>query len=316
MRSIIRDKFQDNWIVLDVENINSTSDSFIDLFDIQSNYAQGSTLYQAVVKVGGSPFIQVVYNGGKVKNIYATINTIDDLLEALNEAFPENANSLFFNGGKLGAATYSLECYSSKYTFTSILLNGLNLFTATAGQNAVGGTSINVNSESVVSWNEVVQELVFQPYKIDNMDVFANTLAQANNQIWKATKMANGVEYDDYSQPAVNPIQNQFALIYIPLNFTPSATNGLIYKVDAGESVRIIMRYSRISLNQIKEIQVSEIDDYDILTLPRFNKPSGKLVDLVNQELRKDIEKKFIERNKSETGIKAIVSGYLFSGKA
>jgi hypothetical protein len=316
MQSIIESKYQDNWIVIDLNSIDTENDTYVSLFNSEIDYVNGSSQYIAPVKAVVAPYITITYNGGAEKRIYGNnLENVNNVITILNEEFEEGGGSVFTANNVVGV-NFNLTAVSNRFSFQNITWFGgiTHNFVASTSQ-AAAGSRVVVTSESNINMNEISQELSYQPYKLDNIDVYANTLAQANNQIWKATRMANGVEYDDYEQPAVNPIQNQFALIYMQLDYTPSPTNDLIYKVDAGERVRIICRYSHISLYRINEIQVEQIDELDILDLPRFQKPSGKLVELVNKELRKDMERRFIDRNKSDTGIKSIVSGYLFSGK-
>lgn len=240
-----------NWIALTLTNVNPTSSKTIDLFRLNVNY-DGATKYTA---------LNVFYKNGawtvttSTGNTNLTSTSPSDLLTQLNALFQENGEGVFY-GENAGGGFYNIYAYSDDYTFVSITNPSPTVYNFTStSSNVVGGSQISVVSESSISMNDITQELLYQPYLLLGVNVYADTIAQANKELQLRDYEMNGTLRKKFKNPAISPMQQQFVLENIELNYIPDATNQLQYTLDAGESVRMIFKYFGGSLMQIKEIQ-------------------------------------------------------------
>jgi hypothetical protein len=245
-----------NWIVLTLQNVDANNDSYIDLFTLDADYS-GTTQYLAQNVAWAqpkNPIWKLQVDGNSVQYAQDPA-TIADLVALFNADYQENGSGVFSFVDNLDG-TFDLVAYSNDYVFTSITnpLLASTLFVASSSP-ATGGSSVVVTSDSSISMNDITQELLFQPYLLLAVNVYANTMAQTNNELQLRDYEMNGTLRKTFQNPAVVPSQAQFALENIELNYIPDPTNKLRYKVDAGETVKMIFKYYGGSVLQIKEIQ-------------------------------------------------------------
>lgn len=230
-----------NLISLDFTNIsNVTSDVNIFSFGSISGgtdtfFATTFAYYPTVQLTNssfGSPTIDSFFGG-----------TISDLISNMN-AFYIGIYEFTYelvSGTGIGAIyRLYLKQLDTNYIAVSIYSNQDYFFTE---NNVISGSTVAVISNSELSYNEISNDLQVQPYIIDSINVYANTLSQVDIRWKKITKNANGLSATDFNQPRVDPMQKQFAIENIPLNFTPSSINNLGYRLNGLQTVRVFFYY-------------------------------------------------------------------------
>ena len=307
-------KFQDNWIVLDVLNTNDHV-SEVNLFDVNKNYT--TTNYEAgvlpyssvspieitvryVLLSSPNTLLDVVFPPA----IYLTINSLVAALNA-NPIFIENGSGIFY---------YEMITPTS-YT---LLANSSNIILFNVTEKIILTTTLAFSSTGVVTtelqqtpMNDIVQELVFQPYIINTVDIFASNVAQANQQFSIGDRSPNGTFYEEFENPSVNPIQPQSALLGIELNFSPSPTNFLKYKMNPYERVRMIFKYSHIKLENISESKIADDNGFYDLELNSRPISDNYIRGVVLDSIRKQHLKELGVNQLSDSNIKKIVAKYL-----
>ena len=304
------DKFQDNWIVLDVAN---TSSSIVEVqfFDPDKNYNettfQASNLQPTIlaattytlayqIKPTPSPTLAIFLIG--------SYPTIELLVAALNAegAFQENGVGIF---------SYTVNADTTWNLIANSALLELDTFSSAVPLNNQQFISFGTfTSESTLSLNEITQELVYQPYRLDTVDVFAANVAQANQQFMIKDRSPNGTFYEDVQNPEVSPTQPQPALINISIDYIPSPTNILLYKMNALESVRFIFKYTHISLNSLDGNQLitpDKVIELPVSTSVKDNSMRG----IVLQSMKQDQLKRLNVYHLNQNNIKRLVAGYL-----
>ena len=230
-----------NLISLDLTNISSTT-SDVDIFSFGSSSGATDTYfitqfaYYPTVQVSnlsfGSPTIDSFFGG-----------TISDLISNIN-AFYVGIYLFTYelvSGTGIGAI-YRLyvKQLDSNYTAVSIYSNQDYYFTENS---IIKNSTIAVTSNSELTYNEISNDLQVQPYIIDSINVYANSLSQVDQRWKKVSRNANGVSFTDFNQPRVDPLQRQFAIENIGVNFVPSSINNLGYRLLGLETVRVFFYY-------------------------------------------------------------------------
>jgi hypothetical protein len=118
----------------------------------------------------------------------------------------------------------------------------------------IAGSTVTVQTEGGITYNELVSELQTQPYIINPVNIYTNTQAQSLQRFRKTQKEATGYTLIEFERPKLDPMQNQFAIEGIETKFTPSHLNALNYNIKGGETVRIWMYYNRIDMSVPKDI--------------------------------------------------------------
>jgi len=115
----------------------------------------------------------------------------------------------------------------------------------------VKDTNIAVSVDGL-SYSELLSELINQPYIFDEMSVFANTSSQSTQIVQKIKKTQSGESFESLEFPRLDPIQIQFVINKIKLDFIPSPINKLRYTVKGNESVSLWFFYRTKSLFNYK----------------------------------------------------------------
>lgn len=291
--------FQDNWIALSVQNFGDTAQS-INLLDVNTNYSTTKYLapnisfsalllstWTITTTAGATPFT-------------GSFPTIDSVIDAFNATFVENGSGVFMYE-PAGGGLINIIAYSEEYTFLSVtppLAPTVN-FTATPST-VISGKFVSVASESNVTLNEITQELVYQPYRIDTVSVYANTIDQANNNFTSKDIASSGQEYENSEVPIISPKQTQFVVENQILNYLPSPTNKLQYVIDGSQTLRIIFKYSNLSLLQMGEEEVQEDKDQE-------KKELSPIVSIVKRHIKKEQLDKLNIAHLSDNNIKKVV---------
>ena len=278
----------ENWIVLSLENIGTIDSSTVDLFNPNVDYS-GSTRYITGVLTfasGSGAIINTSQNGYEV--VDGTYNSIQELISALNAQFTENGNGVF-TYVYLGAENYRLVAFSTIWTFLDITTpaNPNAKFTASLSNVVAGSTGV-VQSEYTPSLNDITQELVYQPYVLVDVDIFANSRPQVNKNLSLIERDPNGKELTRLEFPKLSPNASQSVILSQPLRYQPTPTNNLEYTLLAGETVRLIFKYIGGNLSELvvpestSDIYIEEIKHN---LLPKPKKPM-KYLPITNPMLR------------------------------
>lgn len=230
-----------NLISLDFTNIsNQTSD--VNIFSFESSAGSTETIfvtefaYYPTVQINslqfGSPTIDSFF-GGSISDLISNINAYYVGIYVFTYEY--------ISGSGIGAI-YRLfvKQLDTNTIAVSIYSNQFYYFTE---KQVISGSTVAVTSNSELSYNEISNDLQVQPYIIDSINVYANTLSQVDIRWKKIIKNANGVSATDFNQPRVDPMQKQFAIENIPLNFTPSSINILGYRLNGLQTVRVFFYY-------------------------------------------------------------------------
>ncbi len=168
----------------------------------------------------------------------------------------------------------------------STLVNNTDTITYNwACYNVIEGTGISVEDEAGISYSELIAGIRTNadPYLFYNIAVFAETLEQANTTFQKAIRGIDGTVECDFDAVTITPMQSQFVVNSIPLNFLPKAISGLNYVVKAQSCVRLIVNYRRDTIDKLVE-EMEKIENGQFgnteeiyLNLPEVN----KLMDII-----------------------------------
>jgi hypothetical protein len=118
----------------------------------------------------------------------------------------------------------------------------------------IAGSTVTVQTEGGITYNELVSELQTQPYMINPVNIYTNTQAQSLQRFRKTQKEATGYTLIEFERPKLDPMQNQFAIEGIQTKFTPSSLNALNYNIKGGQTVRIWLYYKMIDISHPSEI--------------------------------------------------------------
>jgi hypothetical protein len=118
----------------------------------------------------------------------------------------------------------------------------------------ISGSTVIVETEGGITYDELLSELQNQPYIINPVNIYTNSQEQSLQRFRKTQKEKNGYTLIDFERPKLDPMQNQFAIEGIQTKFTPSPLNALNYNVKGSETVRMWLYYKMIDISIPKEI--------------------------------------------------------------
>ena len=280
-----------NWIVLTLNNINATTPTTVTLFKSPANSANASAVSSGqmvqgitIVDFPGSFKVWYTKDGNATSSTSGILNTIDELIDYINVLF-ESVNPPASYYTEPLANKYDIYSFSSIYTLDQI--DGLGPHVATdLGLNVINGSFANVDVESSdLTYDELVSELQYQPYKLLTANVYANSIDQVNQSFLVNKREATGHVNLDLKVPGISPMFKQYVQQNIPLEFSPSSTNLLKYTLGANETVRLIFPYHHIELVTLPEKSVfvpkMEIPELAII-IDMVRKEPVPILELVN----------------------------------
>jgi hypothetical protein len=133
-----------------------------------------------------------------------------------------------------------------------VLVN--DIYTFNPPYETIAGSTVTVQTEGGITYNELLSELQNQPYMINPVNIYTNTQIQSLQRFRKTQREKNGVSLIEFERPKLDPMQNQFAIEGIETKFTPSSLNALNYRMKASETVRIWLYYQMIDISHPNEI--------------------------------------------------------------
>ena len=283
-------------IVLNLQNLSSV-DSEVNLFSYTSPNSPNSivdTGYVATIVYGIHMFINGFRPSGTSFGQFITSTDVNDLVNQLNTnsvAWFEVQCTFAIDGSKL------IVTNTQGAIFTSIADADTLIPYFFTNYEVISGSTVNVGTVgSGLTYSELVSELVAQPYLIESLNVYANTLSQVGVRWKKAKRETNGTSFIDFDMPRVDPMQTQFAIEGIQLNYTPSPINYLNYRVKGNQSVRLFFYYKykgKLELNlrpQNKQIELNT----SVIEKPTITKNMKENIKLPLFELVKPIQQKKI----------------------
>lgn len=167
----------------------------------------------------------------------------------------------------------------------------------------VEGTGISVTETSGnITYEETIQEVRnnSEPYLFEDFSIYANSVEQLNIQLTKISKGAAGESKTSFNYPTLLN-QKQLIAINLPMNFTPKSISRMGYKVKAFESVRLIINYTKGSINKHIETLSSFIEEGVPLN-KGLNQIEGKVTLSEGKYLQKTLNKIYNQDQKKDDG--------------
>lgn len=235
-----------NWIVLNLTNINQSEASTCNLFKLPDNNSSAVSNGQVVAglttaDLGTAFAIEYTKDGNQSTAVTGALSTAQELVDYINVLFEGNVS--YYT--ELIPTELVFYSFSSVYTLDSIFgfVNGKQVSTPLA-LNIINGSFVNVEVEGLdLTYNELTTELTFQPYKIEMANVYANNITQANRPFKVNNVEITGHVNSRQVRPGLSPMTKQFVNENIPLKFSPNPTSALSYTLGPGESIRLILAY-------------------------------------------------------------------------
>jgi hypothetical protein len=250
-------------IALTLTNVANT-DSDVNLLssEVGTNNSPFDTYYKVDFLDGFPTFtfqldytlnsVPITYNvngGLTVPNVGALILDLNTNLGTY-ALFGYEASSTPFN--------YTLIIKIINSNFVPFLLSEIGgfIFTYSFGApiDTIAGSTVAVQTEGGITYNELLSELQNQPYIISSVNIYTNSQAQSLQRFRKTQREKNGYTLIEFERPKLDPMQNQFAIEGIETKFTPSHLNALNYRIKGGESVRIWLYYNMVDMSIPKDI--------------------------------------------------------------
>ena len=287
-------------IVLNLQNLSSV-DSEVNLFSYEGNVASVDS-YSVIFVRQNVMSVQGYFPSGIPFNQTITSTDITDFINQLN------ANSVSWFGVQATFTMYGTRLIItdvSNAIFTSITGLVVEVYYFFSYNQLIKDTTISVQTVGTdLSYSELVSELIAQPYLIESLNVYAGNIQQVGVRWKKATRELNGTSYTDFDMPRTDPMQKQFAIEGIPVNFTPSPINYLNYRVKGNQSVRLFFYYKykdKLDLRIVSEEK-------------KTNSPGSLTIENINiEKMKKDIKLPLFELTRPKTRSKISIKEKLSS---
>jgi hypothetical protein len=256
--------FNDNTVALNLTNIDIVSPATVSLFQLPSindlSFSGGSTV--------------ITYSGNFVSRLYsyytdATVVTwsLRYLVNGVNTEFIIITGALSLTpsiainqlvdainnhlGGSYATYIDSGTEYQIFFTGTPVdcdLIRSNPPSTSTlslliSGTNTV--YAVQLPSSEQGDYDEVSTEFNNGCYELTSVNVYADDIAQANKPFSITDGKANGRTNVKIQNPAILPYQAQFVNECVPIKYFPNPTSELTYTLNAGETVRLIVKYKK-----------------------------------------------------------------------
>ena len=256
--------FNEDTVALNLTNIDIVSPATVSLFQLP--------LINDLSFSGGSTVI--TYNGNYISRTYAfyTTATVDSwslryLVNGVNTEFiiitgalsptPSIAINQLIDainnhlGGSYATYTDSGTEYQIFFTGSPVDCDLLISDPPSTGVLAmlVSGTNtvyaVQLPSSEQSDYNEVSTEFNNGCYELTSVNVYADDIAQANKPFSITVGKANGRTNVKIQNPAIMPYQAQFVNECVPIKYFPNPNSELTYTLNAGETVRLIVKYKK-----------------------------------------------------------------------
>lgn len=241
--------------LISIELTNNTSSYFeVGLFsgipNSSDSYTETNYKVDSFVYNNGD---SVIVNGvrSNTTGFGETISSTDinDLMTQLNssaERLVFDCDSVF-TYVQLTANTYFINVSNAGgTTFTSMVNDTTSNFYFYSTYEALNSTPIGIVTDNGIDYNELCSEVQNQPYIFDSVAVFANSIDQLTKTFKIVNREPDGHKITELAMPVADPMQTQFVLYGINVEFSPSPTNSLRYTLLGGESVKLWFFYRNI----------------------------------------------------------------------
>ena len=256
-------------ISLNLQNISNV-DSEVNLLSYGNGISNVSTYYKIPFTFVSGVQYQLLSTIGGVFNNYFTapvILTINDLINDFNTGglAPYAFFSYELNGS---APNYNLFIKILDSTFIPTTFRSLTptvSYSVGLPYQVPFNSTVSITTGTSITYQELLSELSYQPYKVNTINVYAETQEQAMQRLKKVKRTTFGVTETDFDRPRIDPMQQQYAIEHINTEFTPSPINTLNYVVNGGEYVRMWLYYSRIEQLKLKSKDSENLQNVNIL---------------------------------------------------
>jgi YVTN family beta-propeller protein len=179
-----------------------------------------------------------------------------DFLLLVNESLYANNTSVVakdvFDVNTGTSVQFNAQFFSSptlSSTSNRIYSYGADTVSIVTIKNIIKNTLVSVVVENGMTYDALTQELNNGYYELTYANVYANNVSQANNYFKIDDRYISGKKYNNYDYPALLATANQFISSNVPLNFFPKSPKILYYKLNSLQSVRLIIKYRTILLD-------------------------------------------------------------------
>lgn len=278
-----------NIIPLDFTNISS-ADSTVDLFyHTSSNVTE--TYYKTTVTFGLTQKVQGLNSGASFSDSFVEAN-ITDFINAVNLFY---AGNMFFSAELVSGSVYNIltRILNTNYSLTGIVMSVTT--SIPVEYDVIFGTTVAVTTDGI-DYTQTVNELQFQPCILTSVNVYATTIDQVSTRFYKTERETNGHSVINVDSPKVDPMQTQFAIENIDINFSPSPLNILQYTFKGSQSVLMFFYYKQIDIlnlssekNNTEQIKITKQTSSPMIKVKQSINPLFDLVG-VHQEKRVSIK--------------------------
>lgn len=244
-------------IVLELTNSDETNNATINLFkpqDTPTSNNQGTTatlqtsdVIDTSAKFPSGGNFTLTYNVSETV-VSTTPATFEAMIADFNAVLTENGSGVLFYD-YITDTDVIVYCASLLYDIVDIA-DAVDTYNFTDGTaRYISGTSIRVTiGVNGITYNELVSELSTQPYIFTTAYIKADTVDQLGEPFKMNYLQPNGTAKLELAQPTLDPNQSELVNYEVPLYMPTSALNNIQYTLQAGESVRMILRYEHEDL--------------------------------------------------------------------
>jgi len=240
--------FNKETITLNLINKSSTDKSTIRLFPYPDENSVGTPIYEGVLSMNDFWFNQNGVTWWLVMLNGATIKILDNVFFSnaamVHQACIDNTDA---DWTLSGAAVKTLSYSNSSLNIDKLINDATPLQGKFNNvQSGISGSDVAISEQSQLeNYIANCNELNNGYYKLDNVDVFADNIEQANIPFTVNKRVVSGRENKSLTTPSISPIQPQFVNLDVPLNYSPSPTGILDYALNPSQSVKLIFKYSK-----------------------------------------------------------------------
>mgnify|MGYP003640802704 CR=1 FL=1 len=246
--------FNENIVGFDFTNTDSSNSASINLFQSpivldESGGGGGGLVYDGF---SGFTAYSFFTNPTAIKYAYAgndvfigalsptPLTAINQLINAINSFLGGTFATFNDNGTQYQIVVTAAPVSPSISQVLPFIVLGITFTTTGYVSNA-----IQLSASQQADYDEVSTEFNNGCYELTSVNVYANNLAQANKPFSITDGKANGRTNVKIQNPAILPYQAQFVNECVPIKYFPNPTSELTYTLNAGETVRLIVKYKK-----------------------------------------------------------------------
>ena len=236
---------------------NTTTEHYIRTDSIGSALFGVTPSGWEIYKISTAGYVTLLANQGTAWT-RAQLQTALDTETGLTWSFEQSGSDTYF---------YTTDSSASNYRDLRFPVSGATVIGINDSETQTGTTTtIDVNGD--LSYNEINAELNNGRYVLENVDIYADTVAQLNSVFQKNFKAMSGYNFDSNITPTLNPNTQQFVAKNVPLEMIIDKST-LDFTLGASEDIRLIFKYQHKSLLKPKK-KAPPIEDFGAdIVLPK-----------------------------------------------